>query len=151
ADRPDDRPSTLDLVPWTRHLLQLVRSSNLPDLGLDWSDPAPVNGGAPAGPRVVGRARPEALRGTETEAFGRIEALERELVALRARVPRPPELPSAPISPAPLAAVPSSPPPMPVPHPDGTGGRMMVGRAAVVARQQPTQTRTTYADEPVLR
>jgi eukaryotic-like serine/threonine-protein kinase len=151
ADRPDDRPSTLDLVPWTRHLLQLVRASNLPDLGLDWADPAPAANGVPAGARAVGRARPEALRGTETEAFGRIEALERELVALRARVSRSPELAAAPISPVPLAALPPSPPPMPVPHPDGTGGKMMVGRAAVVARQQPSQTRSTFADEPVLK
>jgi len=151
ADRPDDRPSTLDLVPWTRHLLQVVRASNVPDLGLDWSDPAaPANGSAPAGARAVGRARPDALRGTETEAFGRIEALERELVALRARVSRSPELAAAPISPAPLTALPSTPPPMPVPNPDGTGGRMMVGRAAVVARQ-PSQTRSTYVDEPVLK
>ena len=109
ADRPQDRPSTFELTAWTQRLAQLVRGSNLPDMGLDWSDRQAL----PAAPRAVGRAR-AALTGTETDAFIRIEALERELVALRARVGGRP----ADVSPGSVAAVlaPTSPasPPAPV-------------------------------------
>jgi serine/threonine protein kinase len=82
ADRPQDRPSTYELTAWTQTLVRLVRASHVPDVGLDWSDRPSAS---QAAPRAVGRVR-AALTGTETDAFVRIEALERELVALRAKV-----------------------------------------------------------------
>src|SRR5262249_18956633 len=81
ADRPQDRPSTFELTDWTKKLAELVRTSHVPDMGLDWSD----RHAPPTPQRAVGRAR-AALTGTETDAFKRIEALERELVALRGSV-----------------------------------------------------------------
>jgi serine/threonine protein kinase len=92
ADRPVDRPSTRELTGWIERLAVLVRNAGLPDLGLDWADragPAPITGD---GGRAVGRARP-VLRGTETDAFHRIELLERELVALRAKAAKLPQQP----------------------------------------------------------
>src|SRR5215475_606640 len=101
ADRPQDRPSTFELTAWTQRLAQLVRASHVADRGLDWSDRQAL---PPA--RAVGRAR-AALTGTETDAFARIEALERELVALRATAAS-----RAPMDVVPAAAVlaPTSPP-----------------------------------------
>jgi serine/threonine protein kinase len=87
ADRPGDRPSSPELAAWVTRLAHLVRHADLgragaPDVGVDWSEP-PDRSVEPT--RASGRAslRP-ALTGTETEAFQRIERLERELVALRA-------------------------------------------------------------------
>jgi serine/threonine protein kinase len=152
ADRPHDRPSTYEMTGWTQTLAQLVRASHVPDMGLDWSDrPAPNS----LAPRAVGRAR-AALTGTETDAFIRIEALERELVALRGKVgarppagaapamaalpalPAPSALPSptspaAPTSapPRPSSVQPASAPPRPL---ASSSAPAMVGRAQVVAR-----------------
>jgi serine/threonine protein kinase len=154
ADRPQDRPSTYELTDWTQTLVKLVRASHVPDMGLDWSD-RPVTTTPPT-PRAVGRAR-AALTGTETDAFMRIEALERELVALRAKVGRPAAaaLPGAVVSAAPASVSPSSPaaPISGSPRPASTPPRSasdsprptaiqpapgsagaMVGRAQVVAR-----------------
>ncbi len=83
ADDPRDRPSTVDLPQWVMQLAKIIRASQVPDLGVDWSDPR--SPAAAEAARVVGRARP-VLPGTETDAYVRIEALERELVALRARM-----------------------------------------------------------------
>lgn len=77
ADRPGDRPSTLELPAWVERLTALVHQAGIPDVGVDWGEPETA--------RVVGRARPRPpVAGTETEAFQRIEKLERELVELRA-------------------------------------------------------------------
>lgn len=77
ADRPGDRPSTMELTAWVDRLATLVRAGSVPETGVDWSEP-----GQAATVRAVGRA--SVVSGTETEAFGRIERLERELVQLRA-------------------------------------------------------------------
>ena len=151
ADRPQDRPSTYELTDWTQTLVKLVRASHVPDMGLDWSD-RPISTGQPAA-RAVGRAR-AALTGTETDAYMRIEALERELVALRAKVgPRPTAaalpgavasgmpVPGSPTSPAgpssgsprPASAPTSAPRPTAI-QPSSAGAPAMVGRAQVVAR-----------------
>lgn len=151
ADRPQDRPSTYELTDWTQTLVKLVRASHVPDMGLDWSD-RPISTGQPAA-RAVGRAR-AALTGTETDAYMRIEALERELVALRAKVgPRPTAaalpgavasgmpVPGSPTSPAgpssgsprPVSAPTSAPRPTAI-QPSSAGAPAMVGRAQVVAR-----------------
>src|SRR5439155_1090994 len=78
AERPADRPETLELPAWVERLAMLVRTAGLPAQGVDWSEPesAPSTGAA----RAVGRA---SVAGTETDAFKRIERLERELVELR--------------------------------------------------------------------
>jgi len=161
ADRPQDRPSTYELTDWTQTLVKLVRASHVPDMGLDWSD-RPVFTGQPA-PRAVGRAR-AALTGTETDAFMRIEALERELVALRAKVAGrsaaaalpgalasampAPVTPTSPAGPTSGSPRPTSGSPRPASAPGaGSGsprptavqpapaaGGAMVGRAQVVAR-----------------
>lgn len=78
ADRPSDRPDTRELPQWLAGLADLVRRSSIPDVGVDWREPE-QNESA----RIIGRARP-AVSGTETEAYQRIERLERELVELRA-------------------------------------------------------------------
>jgi hypothetical protein len=80
ADEPGDRPATLELPTWVEKLASLMRSAGVPEAGVDWADPA----GAPVPGRVVGRA--SVVSGTETDAFRRIERLERELVRLRAEV-----------------------------------------------------------------
>ena len=90
ADRPSDRPSTMELPAWVDRLLMLVRTTGVPDLGMDWSEPKAAAVVGLDGHRAVGRAK-AVLNGTETEAFLRIELLERELVALRANVPTSPE------------------------------------------------------------
>jgi serine/threonine protein kinase len=78
AERPGDRPETLELPGWVERLAMLVRAAGLPAQGVDWTEPesAPSTGAA----RAVGRA---SVAGTETDAFKRIERLERELVELR--------------------------------------------------------------------
>jgi serine/threonine protein kinase len=78
AERPGDRPDTLELPAWVERLAMLVRAAGLPAQGVDWAEPesAPSTGAA----RAVGRA---SVAGTETDAFKRIERLERELVELR--------------------------------------------------------------------
>jgi serine/threonine protein kinase len=78
ADRPGDRPNTLELAGWVDRLGKLVRAAGLPETGVDWAEPEAS--AAPAG-RAVGRAT---VSGTETDAFQRIERLEQELVRLRA-------------------------------------------------------------------
>jgi serine/threonine protein kinase len=79
ADRPADRPDTRDLPAWVERLADLVRRSGIPDVGVEWGEPETQ--------RVVGRAKARPpVAGTETEAFQRIENLERELVELRAAV-----------------------------------------------------------------
>src|SRR5213078_1434111 len=79
AERPGDRPDTRELAGWVDRLAMLVRAAGLPEQGIDWSEPdsAPSTGSA----RAVGRA--SVVSGTETDAFKRIERLERELVELR--------------------------------------------------------------------
>jgi hypothetical protein len=79
ADHPGHRPSTLELPDWTARLAELVRSCNLPDVGVDWSEPLP-----PA--RRNGAVGHAVVAGTETGTFERIERLERELVELRSAV-----------------------------------------------------------------
>ncbi|HEY2794952.1 MAG TPA: hypothetical protein VGJ28_21515, partial [Micromonosporaceae bacterium] len=131
ADKPSDRPASSELRAWVDRLVMLVRSTGVPDLGLDWSEPQ-VNAAAAMDPnRIVGRARP-VLAGTETEAYSRIELLERELVALRANGPTEPEAGRALLPPPVPASV--SPGPVagnPVPAAERS---MLVGRAAVVPR-----------------
>ncbi len=79
AERPADRPSTLELSAWVERLASVVRTAGLPEQGVDWAEPeqAPSTNSA----RAVGRA--SVVSGTETDAFKRIERLERELVELR--------------------------------------------------------------------
>jgi hypothetical protein len=82
ADVPGHRPSTVELAGWVERLAVIVRASRITDLGLSWTDtPALTNG---ADRRAVGRAKP-VISGTETDAYMRIQALEREVVALRAQ------------------------------------------------------------------
>lgn len=84
ADRPGDRPTTSQLPEWIEQLGQLVLRGSVAEVGVDWTEPATVEQAADRS-RAVGRAQPRPpLTGTETEAFGRIERLERELVELRA-------------------------------------------------------------------
>jgi serine/threonine protein kinase len=165
ADFPANRPTTRELPAWIDRLSVLVRNAGVPDMGLDWSErgmPAPAT--ADNG-RVVGRARP-VLRGTETDAFHRIELLERELVALRARAGQPsvdgqalqrmPQLLTpgeAPVSASPASGSPASGPSSPVSVSPAAGsagvsppsdGAMLVGRAAVVTRPPAAQESTSY-------
>jgi serine/threonine protein kinase len=83
AERPGDRPDTLELPAWVEQLAAQVRGAGLPELGVDWAEPASTSASA-ATRRVVGRAA--VVSGTETDAFQRIERLERELVELRGSV-----------------------------------------------------------------
>jgi serine/threonine protein kinase len=76
ADRPGDRPSTLELGAWVDRLATLVRAGSVPETGVDWAEPEQA-----VTVRAVGRAA--VVSGTETDAFQRIERLERELVQLR--------------------------------------------------------------------
>jgi serine/threonine protein kinase len=99
ADRPAERPSTLELPSWVDRLAELVRPAELPDIGVDWHEPTPAES-----PRVVARAT---VAGTETGAFQRIERLERELVELRAAMAAPASPAAGPASPA--AAAPAGP------------------------------------------
>jgi eukaryotic-like serine/threonine-protein kinase len=79
AERPGDRPATLELGTWVERLATTVRAAKLPEQGVDWAEPEPA--ATPTAQRVVGRA--SVVSGTETDAFKRIERLERELVELR--------------------------------------------------------------------
>ncbi|OLB74628.1 MAG: hypothetical protein AUI14_22945 [Actinobacteria bacterium 13_2_20CM_2_71_6] len=79
AERPGDRPETLELPAWVEQLAMLVRTAGVPEQGLDWAEPDTAPSTASA--RAVGRA--SVVSGTETDAFKRIERLERELVELR--------------------------------------------------------------------
>ena len=102
----------MELPAWVDRLLMLVRTTGVPDLGMDWSEPKVAAAVGLDGHRAVGRAK-AVLNGTETEAFLRIELLERELVALRANVPTSPEVELAllpPLVPEPVspAAAPTS-------------------------------------------
>jgi Protein kinase domain len=78
ADRPADRPDTRELAGWVTKLGELARRYGAADVGVDWREPEQSEAA-----RVIGRARP-AVTGTETDAYQRIERLERELVELRA-------------------------------------------------------------------
>jgi serine/threonine protein kinase len=77
ADRPGDRPDTRELSQWLAGLAEHVRRAKIADVGVDWREAEGESA------KIVGRARP-AVTGTETDAYQRIERLERELVALRA-------------------------------------------------------------------
>jgi Protein kinase domain len=79
AERPGDRPATAELLPWVDRLADLVRGASVPEVGVDWAEPS--GAASPSTARAVGRA--SVVSGTETDAFRRIERLERELVALR--------------------------------------------------------------------
>ena len=79
ADEPGDRPATLELPAWVEKLASLVRAADVPEMGVDWSEPA----GAVAPVRAVGRT--SVVSGTETDAFRRIERLERELATVLAQ------------------------------------------------------------------
>jgi serine/threonine protein kinase len=79
AERPGDRPDTRELTAWVDRLAALVRAAGLPEHGVDWSEPDSAPSTAAA--RAVGRA--SVVSGTETDAFKRIQRLERELVELR--------------------------------------------------------------------
>src|SRR5439155_21289158 len=68
AERPADRPSTLELAGWVEQLAAVARTAGLPEQGVDWAEPAPVSTSTSA--RVVGRA--SVVSGTETDAFKRI-------------------------------------------------------------------------------
>ena len=136
ADRPADRPLTRELPSWLGGLAELVRRSGLPDVGCDWHESEGTESA-----RVVGRARPS-VSGTETDAYQRIERLERELVALRSG--------SSPVNSAtaahPLVSPVSAPPVsgMPV-SPGGVavnseGVPQMRGRAKVIPRPAPDPT-----------
>ncbi len=81
AQRPGDRPGTGELPAWADRLAALVRAAGIGDAGVDWTDVEPP---APSVSRIVGRAA--VVSGTETDAFQRIEKLERELVELRGYV-----------------------------------------------------------------
>ncbi|HKD98685.1 MAG TPA: hypothetical protein VKB69_13990, partial [Micromonosporaceae bacterium] len=135
ADRPSDRPSTPELSQWVQRLAQIIRASAVPDLGIDWSE-AKAAAVAADPSRAVGRAR-AVTAGTETDAFVRIEALERELVSLRAKIsgnpadvqnlatlPTDPNPGGAPVPPMPRPTlpysgiVPDSPPPYGATTPD---------------------------------
>lgn len=79
SERPADRPSTLELARWVEQLATVVRSAGVPEQGVDWAEPTQASTSTSA--RIVGRA--SVVSGTETDAFQRIERLERELVELR--------------------------------------------------------------------
>ncbi len=76
ADRPGDRPTTAELAGWVDRLGSLVRAAGLREVGVDWAEPE-------AAPTVRAVGRATVVTGTETDAFQRIERLERELVELR--------------------------------------------------------------------
>ncbi|HEY1488043.1 MAG TPA: hypothetical protein VGF84_18190 [Micromonosporaceae bacterium] len=158
ADKPTDRPSSMELRSWVERLVTLVRATGVPDLGLDWSEPQPNAPAAQDANRIVGRARP-VLAGTETDAFSRIELLERELVALRANgpteadagrallpapAPQPVSGPPKPVSGPPVSKTISG-PPNPVPSSERS---MLIGRASVVPRPPSEPTGGEYGGGP---
>jgi hypothetical protein len=75
ADKPDARPGTTELGRWIDELAPAVRRAGSAK-GVDWGEPTV------SAARAVGRARP-VVAGTETDAYLRIEQLERALVELR--------------------------------------------------------------------
>jgi serine/threonine protein kinase len=145
ADQPGDRPDTRELPQWTMVLADLVRRARLDDVGVDWREAEPSESG-----RIVGRARPP-ITGTETDAYQRIERLERELVELRAA-----SRPSVPVTRlATPVAVPTgaatavhastamngSLPDRPVSAPPtSAGSQQMRGRARVIPKPPPEPT-----------
>ena len=170
ADRPSDRPTSMELTTWVERLLKLVRTTGVPDLGLDWSEPRLNAAVAHDAHRAVGRATP-VLAGTETDAFLRIKLLERELVALRANAPTDleaqrdllPTMAPEPISGPPISGPPVSGPPVsgpPVSGPPASGAphgaasvpgavrQMQVGRATVVPRPPSEPTGSGYGAGP---
>jgi serine/threonine protein kinase len=157
AERPGDRPGTIELLPWVDRLASLVRSAGVPEVGADWSEPSASTGSSTG--RAVGRA--SVVSGTETDAFRRIERLERELVQLRGSygTERPGNgaarlLSTSAYAGRPLVA-PTHTPTMVEPPSNGTGpangapaGTMLRGRAAVVPRPTPTVDPTGVALAP---
>ncbi|GAA4262204.1 protein kinase domain-containing protein [Dactylosporangium darangshiense] len=149
ADRPADRPLTRELPAWLAGLAELVRRAGLPDVGCNWQEGEATESG-----RAVGRARPS-ISGTETDAYQRIERLERELVALRSAASpvnsatafHQPVPPSRPVSAPPVSGPPVSGQPvsgMPV-SPGGVavnaeGVPQMRGVAKVIPRAAPDPT-----------
>ncbi|WP_432979227.1 serine/threonine protein kinase [Dactylosporangium sp. CA-233914] len=152
ADRPGDRPQTRELQSWLAGLAELVRRAGLPDVGCDWHESDDTG-------RAVGRARPS-ISGTETDAYQRIERLERELVALRTGAAPPTAFNSAadprngfnsatafhqPVPPVPAPPV-SGPPVSGAPVSSGgvavnaEGVPQMRGRAKVIPRPAPDPT-----------
>ncbi|MEV4518121.1 hypothetical protein AB0K00_55340 [Dactylosporangium sp. NPDC049525] len=155
ADRPSERPDTRELSAWLTHLADLVRRSGLPDVGCDWVEPESSETS-----RAIGRARPS-VTGTETDAYQRIERLERELVALRAGSSAPTAFyTSVPVSAPPVSAPPVSAPPVsgvPVSpgatgvHVSEAGVPQMRGRAKVIHRPAPDPTGMMPAEPEIER
>jgi serine/threonine protein kinase len=159
ADRPADRPPTRELQSWLTGLAELVRRAGLPDVGCDWHEADASDTG-----RAVGRARP-AIRGTETDAYQRIERLERELVALRTGSAAPPTAINSPTAfhqtVPPVSAPPVSAPPVSGVPASSNGGvavnadgvPQMRGRAKVIPRAAPEATGMMPVDpeEPLQR
>ncbi|MEV6924184.1 hypothetical protein AB0M46_06685 [Dactylosporangium sp. NPDC051485] len=136
ADSPGDRPLTRDLQLWVSDLADLVRRCGLPDVGCDWHE----SDGTETG-RAVGRARPS-ISGTETDAYQRIERLERELVQLRsggngAGGATALYQPVPPVSAPPVSGVPVSAGGVSV---NADGVPQMRGRAKVIPRPAPEPT-----------
>ncbi len=131
ADRPGDRPSTVDLGGWVDRLGELVRQSGIADIGVDWTEPA-------SDPhRAVGRAR-TAVGGTETDAFQRIERLERELVQLRDTMGPRATVGGAPVAQTRVAAAPTA-------VAAQLGGASAVGGVRVGGAAVPAATRVAGA------
>ncbi|WP_432831184.1 serine/threonine protein kinase [Dactylosporangium sp. CA-092794] len=133
ADRPADRPATRELPAWLAELGELVRRAGLPDVGCDWHETESTETA-----RAVGRARPS-ISGTETDAYQRIERLERELVALRSGGTGATALQTMapPVSAPPVSGVPVSPSGVAV---NAEGVPQMRGRAKVIPRPAPDPT-----------
>jgi serine/threonine protein kinase len=159
AERPGDRPTSTELMPWVDRLASLVRGASVPEVGVDWAEPSGAATSSTG--RAVGRA--SVVSGTETDAFRRIERLERELVRLRGSdrpsANGPGRLlstsayaghPLAGTAPAPVATAtkvaPAPGPVAPAPGPVVNGnGNMLRGRAAVVPRPAPVSEPTGTA------
>jgi serine/threonine protein kinase len=154
ADRPGDRPDTRELPAWLGGLADLVRRAGLPDVGCDWHETEATETG-----RAVGRARPS-VTGTETDAYQRIERLERELVALRTVGSPPvgsaatafhhtvPPVSAPPFSAPPVSGAPVSPGGVAV---NSDGVPQMRGRAKVIPRPAPDPTGMMPADPEEMR
>jgi Protein kinase domain len=168
AERPVDRPATTELLPWVDRLASLVRAAAVPEVGIDWAEASSST--TPSTGRAVGRA--SVVSGTETDAFRRIERLERELVQLRGAERGAGNGPGRLLSTAayagrgPAAAAPAAAGPVATKiapagvMPNGTGpsgangaaaGTMLRGRAAVVPRPAPAIDPTGVATAPEQR